>query len=95
VKKMDEKRLDRMENMLIQLVGMVGNMNEQLQGVKDEQQSMKQDMQEVKKEQTTIRGEVTDIKNKLTEMHADQNHIWEKAARNERELAILRSRLQL
>jgi chromosome segregation ATPase len=113
--KMDEQRLNRMEEMLSNLIQMVGHTNEQLQEVKVEQQEMNRDLSgirgeitemkkdisiingeitEMKKDITVINAEITQMKNKLNDMHADQDHIWEKAARNERELAKLKSHLQ-
>jgi hypothetical protein len=51
-------------------------------------QDVKKDIEGVKKEQA--------LTNRiLTDMRADKDHIWEKAAKNERELAKLKRHLHL
>jgi predicted nucleic acid-binding Zn-ribbon protein len=106
---MDEKRLDKMEEMLTSLITIVGNMNEKLQDtqndvhemkndmvvMKNDMDDMKKNMDDMKKNMQDINGKITNINTKLADMHADQDHIWEKAARNERELAKLKIHLQL
>jgi uncharacterized coiled-coil DUF342 family protein len=62
-------------------------MYEEQQAMRQEMQTMRQELQAVKKEQTIMHEKITGISNKLTDMQADQEHIWEKGARNERELA--------
>jgi septal ring factor EnvC (AmiA/AmiB activator) len=127
VNMMDEKRLDRMEDMLATLIGMVGNLNQQqqtmqadlnvvkadlidvkadlnvvkadLNDVKIDLNIAKADLQVVKVDQTTLRCEnekqFSEVMKKLTYMQADQDYIWDKTVKNERELANLRSQLQL
>ncbi|MDR6121285.1 septation ring formation regulator EzrA [Bacillus sp. SLBN-46] len=85
---MEQKQLDRMENMLTNLIKIVGTLSNDFQVMKQELQDVKKDVEEVKKEQA--------VTNRiLTDMRADQDHIWEKAAKNERELAKLKRHLQL
>ena len=85
---MEQKQLDRMEDMLTNLIKIVGTLSNDFQVMKQELQVVKEDVEEVKKEQT--------VTNRiLTDMRADQDHIWEKAAKNERELAKLKRHLQL
>jgi hypothetical protein len=88
VKEMDKNQSDRMEDMLSNLITMVSNINQKMQNVQEEQQLMKQDL-------SGMKGEMVEIKNILTDMQADQDHIWEKAARNERELAKIKRQLQV
>ncbi|MEH7440049.1 hypothetical protein V7182_21625 [Neobacillus drentensis] len=85
---MEQKQLDRMEDMLTNLIKIVGTLSNDFQVMKQELKDVKKDVEEVKKEQ-----EVTN--RILTDMRADQDHIWEKAAKNERELAKLKRHLQL
>jgi septation ring formation regulator EzrA len=85
---MELKQLDRMEDMLTNLIKIVGTLSNDFQVMKQELQDVKKDVEEVKKEQA--------VTNRiLTDMRADQDHIWEKAAKNERELAKLKRHLQL
>ncbi|MEH7302785.1 hypothetical protein [Neobacillus drentensis] len=85
---MEQKQLDRMEDMLTNLIKIVGTLSNDFQVMKQELQDVKKDVEEVKKEQA--------VTNRiLTDMRADQDHIWEKAAKNERELAKLKRHLQL
>ncbi|MGG1679348.1 hypothetical protein ACIFOT_27035 [Neobacillus sp. NRS-1170] len=101
-----EKKLDRMEEMLSSIISIVGNINQQLQDMKIEQQVMKKEQHEMKNDQQGMRQELaamdskneekfTEILNMVTDIRAEQEHIWEKSARNERELAKLKFHLQL
>ncbi|MEH7331212.1 hypothetical protein V7161_00990 [Neobacillus drentensis] len=101
-----EKKLDRMEEMLSSIISIVGNINQQLQEMKIEQQVMKKEQHEMKNDQEGMRKELaaidskneakfTEILNIVTDIRAEQEHIWEKSARNERELAKLKFHLQL
>ncbi|WP_223594219.1 hypothetical protein [Neobacillus bataviensis] len=101
-----EKKLERMEEMLSSIISIVGNINQQLQEMKIEQQVMKKEQHEMKNDQEGMRKELaamdskneakfTEILNIVTDIRAEQEHIWEKSARNERELAKLKFHLQL
>ncbi|MFJ5714086.1 hypothetical protein [Neobacillus sp. NPDC093127] len=99
---MEKNQIDRMEEMLAGLISMAGNMNQKLQSMDQEQQTMRQEMQTMRQEmqsfaqeQHSMKTDITDIKNILADMQADQDHIWEKAAKNERELAKFKRHLQL
>lgn len=99
---MEQKQLDRMENMLTNLIKIVGTlsndfqvMKEEMQEIKDEMREMKLELQDVKKDVEEIKKEQTVTNRILTDMRADQDHIWEKAAKNERELAKFKRHLQL
>ncbi|OIJ15225.1 hypothetical protein BKP35_05090 [Anaerobacillus arseniciselenatis] len=76
---MIEKRLDRIEDMLSQLIGMVAKLSEdqqemkkELAGVKDEQQGMKQEQQGMKKELHEMKQEQQGMKKELHEMKQEQ-----------------------
>jgi hypothetical protein len=90
--RMDEHRIDRIEEMLSTLISMVGSLNLQFKEMKFEQQEMK-------KEQMIMRSEnkkqCTDVHKTLNDMRFDQDHIWEKVVRNEREFAVIKGHLQL
>jgi archaellum component FlaC len=103
---MDEQRLDRMEDMLTMLISMVGNLNkqqqimhEELQGVKNDLHVVKGELQVVKEDQSSIRSEnemhFSEILKKLTEFQSDQDYLWGKISRNERDIAKLKTHLQL
>jgi chromosome segregation ATPase len=127
VNMMDEKRLDRMEDMLATLITMVGNLNQQFGNLNQQvgslneqvgilneqvgnlnqqvdmlnqqQKTMNEGIQVVKADQSNIRSEnekqFTEVLKKLNEVQVDQDYIWKKTASNERELARLKSHLQL
>lgn len=106
---MEQKQLDRMENMLTNLIKIVGTLSNEFQGMKEEMREMKVeikemkvDMQEMKQEIQTVKSDMEGVKKEqvatnriLIDIRADQDHIWEKAVKNERELAKLKSHLQL
>jgi archaellum component FlaC len=92
---MEQKQLDRMENMLTNLIKIVGTLSNEFQVMKEEMQEMKQELQDVKKDVEEVKKEQSVTNRILTDMRADQDHIWEKAAKNERELAKFKRHLQL
>ncbi|MCK0471065.1 hypothetical protein [Halalkalibacter sp. APA_J-10(15)] len=119
---MSKEQLDRMENLLTQLVTSVGKTNSELQSMKEEQASIKhgqasmqQELSFIKKEQSSMREDICSLKEgqtllradiqahreetrsqykeviqRLDSIEADQDHIWEKASRNEREIAKIK-----
>ncbi|MGG3564025.1 hypothetical protein ABES03_20765 [Neobacillus rhizosphaerae] len=92
---MEQKQLDRMEDMLTNLIKIVGTLSNDFQMMKEEMREMKDELQDVKKDIEEVK-KVQEVTNRiLTDMRADQDHIWEKAAKNERELAKLKRHLQL
>jgi hypothetical protein len=97
--KMDEQRLERMEEMLTNLITIVGNGNQLQKEMKREQQEMKKELIEMKEEQSIMRIEnekqFSEIHKKLSDIQLDQDHIWEKVVRNERELAKIKGHLQV
>jgi sRNA-binding protein len=106
-----EERLENIENMLSQLIKMVGNLNIEQQEMKKEQQEMKKEQQEMKKEQQEMKKEQQEMKkefqnagikseerhhevvDRLKSLEIDQDFIWEKTVRNEREIENLKRRL--
>ena len=103
--------VDKIENMLSQLIRMVGNiqseqqeMKKELQGMKQEQQEMKQEIQGIKQVQQDMQSKLQDLEVKGEERHQevlgrfkalenDQDFIWEKTARNEREIGNIKRQL--
>lgn len=57
-----EERLERMEEMLANLIRMVGDMKNELSEVKQEQKVMKLDLTEVKQEQKAMKQDLTEVK---------------------------------
>ena len=89
--------VDKVENMLSQLIRMVGN-------IQSEQQEMKQELQGMKQVQHDMQGKLQDLEVKGEERHQevlgrfkalenDQDFIWEKTARNEREIGNIKRQL--
>ena len=103
--------VDKIENMLSQLIRMVGNiqseqqeMKQELQGIKQELQGVKQELVGVKQDQQDMQGKLQDLEVKGEERHQevldrfkalenDQDFIWEKTARNERDIGNIKRQL--
>ena len=94
---MMEKRLDKMEDMLSQLIQMVGSMKVDQEEMKQEQKGMKQKQQlteqllhELKYTQEKMaednEREHGEILKRLKGLERDQDFIWEKSVRNERDI---------
>jgi chromosome segregation ATPase len=99
------------EEMLSQLINMVGKIISDLQEIKQEQYGMKQEQQEMKQElqgmkqeqqemkqvlnELTVRGEERhkEILERFRALENDQDFIWEKTARNEREIGNIKRQL--
>lgn len=87
-----EQRLGSMEQKVDSMEQRLGSMEQKVDSMEQRLDNVEQNLTEIKNEQSSMREE---IMTKLTDMQADQNYIWEKAAKNERELAIIKSRLQI
>lgn len=92
VRNMEKERFDKMEDLLSKVIYMVGNLKEghdriegRLDRLDGRQDKLQNDLQNTKEE----------LLAKLSEMQADQNFIWGKAVRNERELAKIKAYLQI
>ncbi|USK54725.1 hypothetical protein LIS82_24825 [Cytobacillus solani] len=79
-------------------------MKQDMQEMKRDQQEMKQDMQEMKQDQQGLHFKIEKMETKSEERHQeilarfkvlenDQDFIWEKTARNERDLANIKRQL--
>lgn len=82
--------------MLSQLIKMVGKsqveqqeMKQDLQGVKQDQKNMQEKLQELE-----TKGEERHKEARFTAIVTDQNFIWEKAAKNERDIAQIKGQLR-
>ena len=96
--------VDKIENMLSQLIRMVGSIQSEQQEMKQELQGIKQELQGVKQELVGVKQDQQEIEVKGEECHQevldrfkalenDQDFIWEKTARNEREIGNIKRQL--
>ncbi|WP_117149490.1 hypothetical protein [Paraliobacillus zengyii] len=97
-----EERFDRMENMLGQLITMVGAMSKEqkemkadITDIKEEQASMKADIADIKEEQTLMKADIAHIKDEQILMKADIAHIKDeqtsmKAENEDRHVEVLK-----
>lgn len=113
---------EKIENMLSQLIKMVGTMHSDQLEMKKDIQDLKQDMQEMKQDQLEMKRDMQEMKQDLHEvkqdqqvlhvkaekletkseerhqevvarfkaLEKDQDFIWEKTARNERDIANIK-----
>ncbi|MBP2242249.1 hypothetical protein J2Z40_002823 [Cytobacillus eiseniae] len=88
---------EKMDTMLSQLIKMVGNMH-------SDQQEMKQEMHQMKQDQLGLQVQLEKMETKSEERHQeilarfkvleiDQDFVWEKTVRNERDLANIKRQL--
>ncbi|WP_407272158.1 hypothetical protein [Radiobacillus sp. PE A8.2] len=87
---MSDSRLDRIESMITQLVSMVGNIQNQQQDIIRRLDRMTETPDNIEQKRETHHNE---INKHMQVLKADQDFIWEKAARNEREIARIKSKL--
>jgi hypothetical protein len=101
VGKMTEERLERLEGMMSQLITMVGNMHktmdEMRNDIKEVQTVQKEHGQkfesiELRMDKMETKNELRhqEVLNQIKRLEKDQDFIWEKAVRNERELEIMK-----
>lgn len=85
---------EKIENMLSQLIKMVGTMHSEQNEMKitmhSELKEMKSNMQAAEDKNGTRHKEIMDH---LKALENDQDFIWEKSVRNERELANIKRQL--
>jgi chromosome segregation ATPase len=86
------EKLDRMENRLDKIEKRLDKMEDRLDKMENRLEMVEKKLDKLEDGQKSMREE---IMAKLKDMQADQDHIWEKAVRNERELAKLKIHLQL
>jgi chromosome segregation ATPase len=95
--KMLEERLDRIEGMLTQLLTIVGNMQtvQQEHGKRLDAIEKRMDALEARMDATDVKNDRrhSEIMDRFNRLEMDQDFIWEKAARNERELELIKRRL--
>ncbi|WP_156288177.1 hypothetical protein [Oceanobacillus salinisoli] len=84
VGKIMENQTTTMSNDINEIKTEQSSMRDDINEIKTEQNSMQDKMDEMQKENDTRHKEVIE---KLTSIEADQEHIWGKSARNEREFA--------
>ncbi|PAV30959.1 hypothetical protein CIL05_04390 [Virgibacillus profundi] len=95
---LQDEKLDRMENMVTQLITTVAKVVEEQNAQGKEQNAMKEEQASIREELTTVKLEQRSMREesksrhhvvmgKLQSIESDQDHIWEKAVRNEREFA--------
>ncbi|MGX2961691.1 hypothetical protein JNUCC23_20890 [Peribacillus sp. JNUCC 23] len=83
---MDKRRLERMEEMLANLITITGNMDKKIQD------SMDATKKELRNGNEKHHNEILDL---LKTMQKAQDYVWGKTVCNERELARIESQLQL
>lgn len=87
----------KMESMLAQLIKMVGSLQSDMQEMKKEQQEVKREQQEIKKEQQKLETKSDHRHQEILEhfknLERDQDFIWEKTARNERDIGNIKRQL--
>ncbi|OCA87830.1 hypothetical protein A8F94_08290 [Bacillus sp. FJAT-27225] len=85
-----EERLARMEQMISQLVGMVTKTNTLQLEMQSDLKATREEFASEKQKNAERHDEVV---GRLKSMELDQDYIWEKAARNEREIEVLKRRM--
>ncbi|WP_249870307.1 hypothetical protein [Oceanobacillus saliphilus] len=81
------KRFDKLEDMMAQLIHTVGNVMEEQTSMKNEITSIKDGQASMKVENETRHQEVME---QLSILKADQDLIWDKSTKNEREIGIVK-----
>ncbi|WP_413375770.1 hypothetical protein [Alkalihalobacillus sp. 1P02AB] len=93
-----EERFNKIEDMLSQLIHMVGTMKAEQEEMKSEITGIKADLGTVKREQGELKDTVNILKRDnehahkemaetLKSLESDQDFIWKKAVKNERDIA--------
>jgi len=101
-----EERLERMEEMLANLIRMVGEMKKDQLEMKQDIGKVKEEIIEVKQDQKAMREELAQMREgnekhyhetntRFFSIEIDHEHTWEKAVQNERELSKLKKQFDL
>ena len=81
---------DKIENMLLQLIKLVGNIQSEQQEMKLVQKDMQNKLQDIETKGEERHKEIVD---RFKSLENDQDFIWEKTARNEREIGNIKRQL--
>ncbi|WP_096202793.1 hypothetical protein [Bacillus sp. FJAT-45350] len=95
---------DKVEQMLTQLLKIVGPMESDIRNLKMDIKDLKKDTKDHKQDMGIMQSDIQslnnkseqrhiEVMNKLKELEYDQDFIWEKAVRNERELGNIKRQL--
>ncbi|EIJ80346.1 hypothetical protein PB1_08292 [Bacillus methanolicus PB1] len=94
-----ENRMQGLEDRMQGLENRMQGLEDRMQGLEDRMQTMENTMQGIIAEQAEIRKEneirFNKIDEKIDSLLADQDHIWEKAVRNEREITKIKRHLDV
>ncbi|MDE3840280.1 hypothetical protein C0966_13145 [Bacillus methanolicus] len=94
-----EDRMQGLENRMQSLEDRMQGLENRMQSLEDRMQTMEDKMQGIIAEQAEMRREneirFNKIDKKIESLLADQDHIWEKAVRNEREIAKIKRHVDL
>lgn len=105
---MNEEKIETMLSQLIKMVGSTQaeqlEMKQDLSEMKQDLSEMKQELSEMKQDQKIMKEKLQDIEAKGEERHkeildrfraieTDQDFIWKKTAKNEREIAHIKGQL--
>ena len=94
-----EERLERMEDMLANLIRMVGDMKREQLETRQEIKEMKQDQKATREDIARLRLENekhhNEISSRISSIELDHEHTWEKTVHNEREISKLKKKLDL
>ena len=93
---MNDKKI---EEMLSQLITMVGGIREEQTSMKEEQVSFRHELQGMKEELNSLRDESEirhhEIMDRLSSLEFDHELTWEKTVRNEREIGKMKKLYEL
>ncbi|MBP2078846.1 hypothetical protein [Oceanobacillus polygoni] len=98
---MSQEQLDRMENMLTTLIKTVGTVLEEQTSMKNDITSIKEEQVSMKEEQISMKNDIRSMKEENNARHnevmealsivrADNDLLWEKTNKHERDIGILR-----
>jgi chromosome segregation ATPase len=105
---MNEEKIENMLTQLIKMVENMRSdqqeMKQDMQAMQRDQQEMRQDIQEIKQDQNGLHLKIEKLETKNEERHQeivarfkalenDHDCIWEKTARNERDLANIKRQI--
>ena len=72
---MDKNQIDRMENMLTDLIKLVGIQNKDISDLKQDINGMKQEINGIKQEMNGMKQEMTGMKKEMTELNKKVDRI--------------------
>lgn len=88
-----EKRLERIEDMVTQLISVVGSMNKDMQTVKSDVGVLKSDVSELKSDVSQLKLQYGSLEQRFSDFSDTTQYLMKKSVEHDRDIEVLKQRM--